>query len=84
MTIAYRPPSTKVLPPPPPEFAEQFIAGGWRRIERIYGSRSDRLLKWFEMSGGDDLRRRRAEHMHVNKIGGACRVAAVTREAMEV
>lgn len=50
---------TKVTPPPPVEFAEEFIRGGWRRVERLYGARTDLLLKWIEMSGGEALYARR-------------------------
>lgn len=59
----YRRPSTRIIPAPPPEFADEFIAGGWRRVERLYGCRTDLLLKWIEMCGGDDLHRRRKEHL---------------------
>jgi hypothetical protein len=59
--ITYRGPSTKAVPPVPPNFVENFIVGGWRKIERMYGARDDRLLKWIEMSGGDDLYRARLE-----------------------
>lgn len=59
----YRRPSTRIIPPPPPEFAEEFIAGGWRRVERLYGCRTDLLLKWIEMCGGAELHRRRKERM---------------------
>lgn len=47
--------STKVTPPPPAEFAAEFVRGGWRRVERLYGARTDRLLKWIEMAGGAEL-----------------------------
>ncbi len=50
------------IPPCPPEFAEQFVEGGWRRVERIYGARTDLLLKWIETSGGDALYAARREH----------------------
>lgn len=51
MTMAYRPPSTKVIPPPPPHYREQFEKGGWRLVERLYGARTDLHLKWQQMTG---------------------------------
>lgn len=51
----------RYIPPCPPEFAEQFVAGGWRRVERIYGARTDLLLKWIEACGGVALYARRRE-----------------------
>jgi hypothetical protein len=43
---------TKIIAPPPPEFRQQFIIGGWRRVERIYGARTDTIRKWIDMLGG--------------------------------
>lgn len=51
------------IPPVPPYFAEDFVAGGWRQVERLYGARTDLLLKWIEMSGGEGLYERRRQHM---------------------
>lgn len=53
------------IPPCPPEFAEQFISGGWRRVERIYGARTDLLLKWVEMCGGPKLYAERRQHLTI-------------------
>lgn len=61
--IGYRPPPTKGVPPVPPNFARNFVEGGWRKIERLYGARDDRLLKWIELSGGRELYRGRRDHM---------------------
>lgn len=47
--------STKILPPPPPEFCAVFVEKGWRGLERMYGARDDRLVKWLELSGRDRL-----------------------------
>lgn len=63
MSIAYRPPWTRIIPAPPPEFADEFVRGGWRRVERLYGARTDLLLKWIEMSGGRELHLRRRAAM---------------------
>lgn len=43
------------IPACPPEFAREFVEGGWRRVERLYNARTDLLLKWIEMSGGEAL-----------------------------
>jgi hypothetical protein len=48
----YRRPSTKRLAPVPPEFSSEFIRGGHRRVERIYGERSDTKEKWIALAGG--------------------------------
>jgi hypothetical protein len=49
----------RYIPPCPPEFAQEFIAGGWRRVEMLYNCRTDLLLKWVDMCGGEDLYARR-------------------------
>jgi hypothetical protein len=62
--------STKVIPPVPPEFENEFVAGGWRRVERLYGARTDRLMAWIERSGGETLfARRRAALVTAVKPG---------------
>lgn len=57
------------IPPVPPGFADRFLADGWRGIERVYGARTDLLLKWIEMSGGEELYQKRRAHMRENGIG---------------
>jgi len=47
----------RTFPPPPPEFAEQFADGGWRRVERIYGARTSLIRKWIALTGADRARR---------------------------
>lgn len=69
--------STRSTPPAPPEFVQQFIAGGWRKVERLYGARTDLLLKWIELSGGQSLHTARAAYMRETGKGGPCRRAAV-------
>lgn len=61
--LEYRGPSTKGIPPVPPNFVANFISGGWRKIERMYGARDDRLLKWIELSGGLSLYAARRSYM---------------------
>jgi hypothetical protein len=56
-------PPPRPIPACPPAFAETFVRGGWREVERQYGARTDLLLKWIEMSGGEDLYARRREHL---------------------
>ena len=63
MREGYRQPWTRTPQPPPPEFANEFLAGGWRRVERLYGARTDVLRKWIEQCGGDDLFARRRAMM---------------------
>lgn len=45
----------KHLKPPPPHFCENFIRGGWRKIERMYGSRTEVLRNWYHICGGERL-----------------------------
>ena len=59
----------RIVPSCPPEFADEFVRGGWRRVERLYNCRTDLLLKWIEMSGGEELQQRRRDHMKVNGVG---------------
>lgn len=49
----------RLVPPCPPEFAEEFVRGGWRRVEMLYNCRTDLLLRWVEESGGPELYARR-------------------------
>lgn len=69
-------PPTKAVPDLPPNFARNFIEGGWRRLERVYGCRDDVILSWMEQCGGiEHLRAERnrwmAEQMRVarEKLG---------------
>ena len=45
--------------PLPPNFVANFLEGGWRKIERMYGARTDVNVKWLHMAGGDELIARR-------------------------
>lgn len=49
--------TVRTIPPPPPEFAQQFAEGGWRRVERIYGARTSLIRKWIAMTGADKARK---------------------------
>jgi hypothetical protein len=55
----------RIIPPVPIGFADRFTREGWRGVERIYGARTDLLLKWIEMSGGEALYERRRQQMRV-------------------
>ena len=58
----YRRPSSRRVPPVPPEFVQQFGEGGWRRIERVYGARNDLVRKWIVLAGGErELKAKRRE-----------------------
>lgn len=57
------------VPPVPPGFADSFVTGGWRQVERLYGARTDLLLKWIEMSGGPSLHEQRRQHMRDHGVG---------------
>lgn len=58
----WRRPSSKRVPPVPPEFVQQFCEGGWRRIERLYGARNDLVRKWIALAGGEwELKAKRRE-----------------------
>jgi hypothetical protein len=36
---------------PPPEYADNFIKGGWRLVERLYGARTLVHIKWLHICG---------------------------------
>ena len=46
---------SRTIPECPPGFADRFIRDGWRGAERVYGPCTDLLLKWIELSGGEEL-----------------------------
>lgn len=48
MTIAYRP---YQIEPVPHDFAEQFVIGGWRRVENVFGMRTAVVLRWLDECG---------------------------------
>jgi hypothetical protein len=39
----------------PPEFIDEFIKGGWRRVERLYNVRTDLMVKWLNDAGKEAL-----------------------------
>jgi hypothetical protein len=63
VTSVYKPRyiPTRAIPPLPPSFESNFIAGGWRQVERVYGCRDEVILKWIEMCGGEELYAKRRE-----------------------
>lgn len=46
---------TKVTTRVPPGYERIFVTKGHRATERMFGSRSDRHVKWREMLGGLDV-----------------------------
>jgi len=52
--------AVRTIPLPPPEFAEQFALGGWERVERIYGARTDLVHKWVILTGAQTRRSKTA------------------------
>lgn len=54
---------TKAVSRVPPNFVENFVEGGWRRVERVYGT-SRCVWQWVEMAGGADrLQSMRREYL---------------------
>lgn len=49
-----RPFSTKVARPIPPEFEPSFIAGGWPKVNQMFGKRAS--VRWFAALGPGRLR----------------------------
>jgi hypothetical protein len=48
----------------PPEFAQTFVEGGWRKVERAYGSGDERFFQWMELVGGyESMKERRREYL---------------------
>lgn len=56
------------LPGEPGEFARCFIEGGWRRLERVYGARTDRLVAWMHLAGGTALDEARRAFLKTGKV----------------
>lgn len=68
--MKWRRPSSRLVPPVPAEFVQQFIEGGWRRIERVYGRRNDLVRKWIVLVGGErDLKAKRREWLLKQRSG---------------
>mgnify|MGYP000974009516 CR=1 FL=1 len=44
-------------------FEDEFVRAGWRGVERAYGASTELLLRWIELSGREQLYRRRAEYI---------------------
>lgn len=64
-----RPPS-RLVPPVPENFVQNFMEGGWRRIERIYGARNDLVRKWIVMCGGErELKAKRRAYLVSRRRG---------------
>jgi hypothetical protein len=46
---------SRAIKPPPPNFCQAFVKGGWRAAERMYGSRTDVIVNWYHICGGKEL-----------------------------
>lgn len=53
-----KPLSTKLARPVPPEFEAMFLAGGWPKVNQLYGKRA--AQRYFTALGADRLRVARA------------------------
>jgi hypothetical protein len=79
VTVALKPRDvpTRAVPRLPPNFARNFVEGGWRQLERVYGCRDDVLLKWFEMAGGlVSLQQRRRDWLREQSAVAQAKAAA--------
>lgn len=61
--MTYRPPSTKCPNPPPRDFAEVYVRGGWQLVEHLLGARTDTHVKWLALVGADRVRALRREYL---------------------
>lgn len=48
--------------PIPYGFAHEFVVGGWRRVEFLYGARTSQNRRWLDQCGGERLRRLRLRY----------------------
>lgn len=60
----YNAPISSIPKRVPPEFAQVFVRGGWRLMERLYGARTDANVKWLEVAGAARLRQLRKAWLH--------------------
>ena len=51
------------VPSVPWGFEDEFVRAGWRGVERAYGASTELLLRWIDLSGREQLYRRRAEYI---------------------
>lgn len=61
--------------PPPPNFCQNFVRGGWRKAERMYGSRTEVIVNWYHVCGG-----RKLGQMAYKYRSGALEVLDLARE----
>ena len=54
---------TKPFEPAPEGFAVRFVKDGWRGVERYYGGRTERNLRWLKECGRDHLQSLRRRYM---------------------
>ena len=58
---------------PPVDFEPQYIAGGWRKVERLFGASTARIYQWLK-AFPDIEERRRAELRRQGKSARGTRV----------
>lgn len=59
----------KQVPSVPWGFEDEFVSAGWRGVERAYGASTELLLRWIELSGREQLYRRRSEYIQARNSG---------------
>lgn len=64
-----KPFSTKLIRPPAPEFEQNFIEGGWPRVNAMYGKRC--AYRWYVMTGPEKLKAARLRYRKGQTAGGA-------------
>lgn len=55
--------NVKPFEPAPEGFAARFVKDGWRGIERYYGGRTERNLRWLKECGRERLDALRKRYM---------------------
>ncbi len=67
----YRRYASRRVPPVPADFVQQFVEGGWRRIEEAFGGNKNRHRVWIALAGGEiELKQRRREWRAANRRVG--------------
>lgn len=61
--------------PVPYLFAHEFVIGGWRRVEFVYGGRTDQNRRWLSLCGEDRLKALRRRYRH-GDLGAAVEALA--------
>jgi hypothetical protein len=51
----------------PDDFEETFVTKGWEGTPEHYGTRSDKVARWLDQVGRDELRQRRKNYVLGNR-----------------